>query len=416
MAPVRLMVIGAGNRGQAYSKFAEICPDKVQIVGVAEPREWHRNHMAKLHNIPEENIFTCWTEAVKAPKFCDGVIIATPDALHVEPAVAFAKLKYNILLEKPMAPNAEGCQTIYNAAKENGIIMAVCHVLRYTQYSRKLKEIIDSGVIGEIIAMQHYEPVGYFHQAHSFVRGNWRNEEQSSPMLLQKSCHDLDWMRYIMGKKSIRVSSFGSLKHFKKSEQPEGAADRCLDCPAHIEQCCPYSAKKIYYGFYNKGFLGWPLEVVTEEPTAQSIEDALRNGPYGRCVYACDNDVVDNQVVNVEFEGGAVASFLMTAFCPSEGRKTTIHGTKGYIQGDSNIIKIFDYLTDTWKTVDSNQMDNSILSGHGGGDGGIMSDFVEALAHNDASRIISGPDVSLETHLSVFAAEKARKTGTVQDI
>lgn len=414
MEPVKLIVVGAGNRGHAYAKYAELCPDMLQIVGVAEPREWHRNDIATTHKIPPEHVFHCWTELAKVPKFADGVIISTQDNMHVDPVEAFAALKYNILLEKPMAPNEADCRRIHKAIKENGIISAVCHVLRYTAYSRKLKEIVDSGKLGEIISMQHLEPVGFWHQAHSFVRGNWRNEDQSSPMLLQKSCHDMDWMRYILGKRCLKVASFGSLKHFKASERPEGAADRCLDCPAHVETQCPYSARKIYFNFLNKGIKGWPLEILDPEPTPQSIENALRNGPYGRCVYACDNDVVDNQVINLEFEGGATASFLMTAFTPSEGRKTTLHGTRGYLVGDSAMIKTYDYLTDKWTEVDTRQGDNSILGGHGGGDGGIIRDFVEAVRNNDPERILSGPEVSLETHLSVFAAERARKNNTVE--
>lgn len=416
MEPVKLIVVGAGNRGQAYAKFAECCPDKVKIVGVAEPREWHREDMAKRHSIPSEHVFKCWTELAKVPKFADGVIISTLDDMHVEPVEAFAKLKYHILLEKPMAPDEEGCRRIYQAIKENGVIAAVCHVLRYTAYTRKLKSIVDAGKLGEIVAVQHFEPVGFWHQAHSFVRGNWRNAEETSPMLLQKSCHDLDWLRYIIGKPCEKISSFGSLKHFKKSEQPIGAADRCLDCPAHVEAACPYSARRIYFGFMNKGMTGWPLDVVVPDATYESIEAALRTGPYGRCVYACDNDVVDNQVVNMLFEGGTTASFLMTAFSPHEGRKTTIHGTRGYLIGDSAKIRVYDFLTEQWTEYDTRQGDNSILGGHGGGDGGIMNDFVTAVATNDPSQILSGPDVSLETHLSVFAAERARLRGTVETV
>lgn len=416
MTAVKLIVVGAGNRGQAYAAFAEKCPEKVQIVGVAEPREWHRNFIAERHNIPQDQVFADWRELAKVPKFADGVIISTLDDMHVEPVEAFAALKYHILLEKPMAPDAEGCRRIYKAIKDNGVIAAVCHVLRYTAYTRQLKAVIDAGKLGEIITVQHLEPVGFWHQAHSFVRGNWRNEEETSPMLLQKSCHDLDWLRYVVGRPCKRVSSFGSLKHFKKSEQPADAADRCLECPPHVEAGCAYSARRIYFSLLNKGHKQWPLDIVTPEPDYKSLETALREGPYGRCVYACDNDVVDHQVVNMEFEGGSTASFLMTAFTPHEGRKTTIHGTKGYLVGNSHVIKIYDFLTERWTEIDTRQGDNSILGGHGGGDGGIMSDFVEALATSDPSKIISGAQESLETHLSVFAAEKARKNGTVEAV
>lgn len=416
MSAVNLIIIGAGNRGQAYAKFAELCPDKVKIVGVAEPRKWHREDMAKRHHIPTDKQFKSWEEVVNVEKFADGVVIATQDAMHVEPVEQFAQMKYHILCEKPMAPNEEGCRRIHKAVKDNKIIFAVCHVLRYTHYTKKLIDILRAGKLGDLVSIQHLEPVGYWHQAHSFVRGNWRNETLSSPMLLQKSCHDLDWIRYVMDKSCKRVSSFGSLSFFKKSEQPEGATDNCLDCPAHIECTCPYSAKRIYFGFLNKGNKGWPVDVVVPDPTPKSLEEALRTGPYGRCVFACDNDVVDHQVVNMEFEGGATATFLMTAFTPNEGRKTTIHGTTGYLIGDSAEIKIYDYLTQNWTTIDTRQGDNSILGGHGGGDGGIMANFLDAVSKNDASLIISGPDISLETHVMVFRSEKARKQGTVEEI
>ncbi len=417
MEPVRIIIVGAGMRGMGYSKFAQECPERCKIVGVAEPREWHRNKMVEDFDIPEENVFNCWTElAATGKKLADAVLICTQDEMHVEPAVAFADLKYNILLEKPMAPSEEDCHTIVDAAIKNDVIFSVCHVLRYTNYTKKLKAILDSGRIGDIVSMQHLEPVGYWHQAHSFVRGNWRNEEESSFMLLAKSCHDMDWIRYIMGKRVEKISSFGSLRHFTKSEQPEGAASRCLDCPTHVEATCPFSAKKIYYGFLNKRMVGWPTDVLVPEPTPEKLEKALREGPYGRCVYECDNDVVDNQVVNMQFEDGSTAGFTMTAFTEAGARRTSIFGTKGEITGDSRYIKIYNFIDETTETIDTSVTDNSILGGHGGGDGGIMDNFIEAVAKGDKNIILSGPDVSLETHLMAFKGEKSRHTNVAETI
>jgi predicted dehydrogenase len=409
MKPVEILVVGAGGRGAGYAGFAAEFPERLKIVGVAEPRDWYREDMVKRHNIPPENVFRDWKEAAARPKFADGVIIATQDAMHREPSVAFAGKKYNILLEKPMAPSSEDCKAIVKAAKKSGSIFAVCHVLRYTKYTRALKEIIDSGRIGEIVSMQHLECVGYWHQAHSFVRGNWRNEKESSFMLLAKSCHDLDWIRHIMGVKCEAVSSFGSLKHFRKEQAPKGCSDRCVTCG--IEKTCPYSALKIYIGRVERGQTGWPVDVLTTDLTKEGVMKALREGPYGRCVYACDNDVVDNQVVSMRFEGGSTVVFTMTAFNEG-GRKTRIFGTKGEIYGDGSKLHIFDFLTDKTEVVDTNiASDNSILSGHGGGDFGIMDSFVTALATGDKSKILSGPDETLESHLMVFAAEKSRLTG-----
>ena len=411
MKKVKLIIAGAGSRGAGYAEFAKSFPDRLEIVGVAEPRDFYRNELVRKFNIPEKNVYSDWQDMAKRKKFADGVIIATQDNMHTEPAIKFAKKGYHIMLEKPMAPSAAECKRIVAAAQKYGIIFAVCHVLRYTSYTSKLKQLLDSGVIGDIVSMQHIEAVEWWHQAHSFVRGNWRNEKESSFMLLAKSCHDVDWISYIMGQKCKAVSSFGSLKHFRKEGQPEGASSRCLDCKC--EPACPYSAIKIYIkDRLDKGQTGWPVNVLTPVVNKENILKALREGPYGRCVYECDNDVVDNQVVNMLFEGGRTVTFTMTAFAQG-GRKTRIFGTKGEIYGDSSEIKIFDFLTQQTETVDTNASEGSIHGGHVGGDGGLMEHFVTALATDDASQILSGPDATLESHLMVFAAEKSRKEGRV---
>ena len=236
-------------------------------------------------------------------------------------------------------------------------------------------------------------------------------------MLLAKSCHDVDWLRYIVGKSCRSVSSFGSLRHFRASEQPEGAANRCLECPEAIEQQCPYSAKRFYLGALERGHLSWPLSIITDDLTEGGVLEALRTGPYGRCVYACDNDVVDHQVVNFAFDDEVTASFTMTAFTRGRGRETHIFGTRGELYGDSRHIRIYDFLTGDEETLDTQQAsDGSILSGHGGGDFGLMKTFVRAVANNDPSMILSGPDETLESHLMVFAAETARHRGTVETL
>jgi len=365
--------------------------------------------------IPSENVWDDWSGAADEPRLADAAIIATPDAMHTAPTVALAEKGYHILLEKPMAPTEADCRRIIQAVEDRGDIhFAVCHVMRYTRYTRILKGIIDSGRIGEVVNVQHIEPVGYWHQAHSFVRGNWRNESESSPMLLAKSCHDIDWLRYIIGAPFVRVSSFGSLFHFRKANQPEGAADRCLDCD--VETVCPYSAPKIYMGMLDEGRTDWPLDVLAGEVNAETITEALRTGPYGRCVYACDNDVVDHQVVTMEFDGGATASFTMTAFNLAGGRKTRIHGTRGEIYGDGRDITVTDFLTDDSETIDTVATDATISGGHGGGDDRIMAAFLAAVADDDPSTILSGPGETLETHLAVFAAERARRDGTVETV
>jgi len=415
MKPVRVLVIGAGSRGTAYSRYIQQHPGDAIVVGVADPSEFHRSRIAEMFDIPIGNVWDDWSGAADKPRLADAAIIATPDSLHVDPAIALAGKGYHILLEKPMAPTEADCRRIIQAVENRGDIhFAVCHVMRYTRYTQMLKGIVDSGRIGQVVNIQHIEPVGYWHQAHSFVRGNWRNESESASMLLAKSCHDIDWLRYIIGQPPLRVSSFGSLFHFRKANQPEGAADRCLDCD--VEAACPYSARKIYMGMLEKGRTGWPLDVLAGEVNAETITEALRTGPYGRCVYACDNDVVDHQVVNMEFAGGRTASFTMTAFNMAGGRKTRIHGTHGEIYGDGRSITVTDFLTDDSETIDTAATDAGDTGGHGGGDDRIMAAFLAAVADDDPSTILSGPGEALDTHLAVFAAERARRNGSVETV
>lgn len=414
MKPVTLVVIGAGSRGNTYARYALEYPDKARVVGVAEPRDYYRQKMVSDHHISPDHVFEDWRAVAEQPRFADAVIIATQDKDHAEPAIACANLGYHILLEKPMAPNLEDCTRIVDAIKKNHVTAAVCHVMRYTRYTQTLKKIVDSGVIGDVVNIQNLEPVGFWHMAHSFVRGNWGNEAASGFMLLTKSCHDLDWIQYLMGVPCQAVSSFGSLKHFRAEEQPEGAADRCLDCG--VESQCPYSARRIYLTALERGYTGWPVDVVVPNPTEASIMEALRTGPYGRCVYACDNDVVDNQVVNFKFAGGRTASFTMMAFTEMGHRQTRIFGTRGQLVGDGRMIHHYDFLTDHTETIDTEAADASIMGGHGGGDFGLMDSFIRALAEDDASLIISGPDASLETHRIVFAAERARKDNSVVNL
>jgi len=410
---VRFVVAGGGDRGTTYSRLIAMHP-RAEVVGLAEPRDFHRERLVEAHNIPAENVFKDWKDLAAREKFADAVIIATQDRMHVEPVLAFARKGYDMLLEKPMGPTADDCRKIVAAAVESKIIFAVCHVLRYTDYTRKIKELLGEGIIGDIVTMQHLEPVGYWHQAHSFVRGNWGNERASSCMLLAKSCHDLDWIRHVMGVPCRKVSSFGSLYHFRKECKPDGAGERCLDCS--VEPTCPYSAKKIYLGRVEKGQTSWPVTVVAPEPTKESVAEQLRTGPYGRCGYQGDNDVVDQQVVNMEFEGGRTAAFTMAAFNNPRGRETRIFGTRGELYGDGSKLVHYDFLTDEQTEIDTRAPDASILGGHGGGDGRLIESFIAALEDRDASKILSGPEETLETHLMVFAAEEARKKNKVVEV
>ncbi len=408
--PVELIIVGAGCRGGIYASYVLEHPDRAKVVAVAEPREFQRQSMAGRHKIGPENQFESWQQLAEKPKLADAVLICTQDDMHVEPALAFIERGYHVLLEKPMALGPDQCRQIADAAVTNNVMLAVCHVLRYTPYTQKLKEVINAGTIGEIVSVQRLEPIGYWHFAHSYVRGNWANEEVS-PILLAKSCHDLDWISYIIGGKCTKISSFANLSHFKCECAPPTAAERCLDCP--VEADCPYSAKKIYIERIKASQSGWPVDIITDDLTVEGVTEALRTGPYGRCVYHCDNTVPDHQVVSMQFAGGQTATFTLAAFTEMGHRRTSIFGTRGEIYGDGDSITIYDFLTDRRQTIDMHSSEASIIGGHGGGDMALIEAFVSALASNDPSLILSGPLDSLESHMMVFDAETARKTNTV---
>jgi predicted dehydrogenase len=324
-----------------------------------------------------------------------------------------ADLGYHILLEKPMATSEEEAVAIADAADRNKIMLAVCHVMRYTPYTRTLKRLLDEGRIGRLVSVQHLEPVGWWHHAHSFVRGHWRRQDTSAPMLLTKSCHDIDWLIHLFGQTPSKVSSFGNLTHFRASERPESAADRCLDCP--LEPSCPYSAKRLYLDCLadpDRHF--WPLGAVTDQRTEAGVLEALRTGPYGRCVYACDNDVVDHQVVNMEFPDGTTCSFTMSAFTPMEHRRTRLLGTHGYLDGDGTTLRVVDFRTGLEEEVDVQEESGpSAGDGHGGGDEALTDAFLAAVATGDPALLSTDAAASLATHRVVWAAERARTTGTV---
>ena len=317
-------------------------------------------------------------------------------------------------MEKPIAPTQEACVELVDAVTAAGVLFGVCHVMRYRPYTRLVKQLVEDGRLGDVVSVQHVEPVGFWHQAHSYVRGNWRRTDTASFMLLSKSCHDIDWLHHIVGRRIERVASFGSLRHFRAAERPAGAADRCLDCA--VEPDCPYSAPKLYLGMVRAGRTGWPVRVLTDDVTEASVTAALRDGPYGRCVYTCDNDVVDHQVVAMEFAGGATATFTMTAFTPQADRRTQIFGTRGFLDGDGNTVRIHDFLTGDTSSIDVPAGGLDAAEGHAGGDEGLMSAFTSAVESGDASHILSGPAESLESHLAVFAAERARLAGTVERV
>jgi len=295
------------------------------------------------------------------------------------------------------------------AANRTGRKLVVCHVLRYTPFYMTLKRLIDEGAVGDVTTINQIENVGYWHQAHSFVRGNWRNTRETSPMLLQKSCHDMDIILWLMGKECKRVQSFGSLRHFRAENAPAGAPERCLDgCPS--SETCPYYAPRLYLDM-NK--TGWPVNVITTDMSEAGRRKALQEGPYGRCVYHCDNDVVDRQVVNLEFEEGAVATFTMTGLSADFSRQLKIFGTRGQIEADMGTGKIV--LHRFGEEAREIPLDTAVdAGGHGGGDVGLMRDFIRVIREGGESR--SSAKASLQSHLICFAAERSREEHIVVEL
>ena len=404
MKTLKAIVIGAGQRGNAYCNEASQLEGVMQIVGVAEPDNVRRAEFQNKYELKDEVCLNTWEDVFKREKWADIVIISTQDNMHYKPAMAAIEQGYDILLEKPIAPTAKECREIAEAAHKKGVKVVVCHVLRYSALFKTIKDILARGEIGDIVTVVHNENVGNTHHAHSFVRGKWAKEAESTPMILAKSCHDLDVLQWLIDKKCTRLSSFGSLTHFKKENCPEGAPARCTD-GCKIENC-PYDARYLYY----EGDLGWTRETAAghANPTDDEIAKALKTGPYGRCVYQCDNDVVDHQVVSMEFEDGVTAIFSMSSFTPDISRSIKIMGTKGQIKAHQNsdtiIVSDFSDREDKTYPVTAN-------GGHGGGDKGIMGAFCSYIFGNDDVPEITEIGISAENHLLCFAAEESRLNG-----
>ncbi len=408
----RVILIGAGSRGMNYTgRMQKFFPDEFEVVAVAEPIENRRNFVKERHGIPENMCFESWEPLLELGKIADLAVIATMDRDHFAPAMAAIEKGYSLLLEKPVAPTPKECREIQKAAEAKGVFVLVCHVLRYTKFFITLKNIIDSGEIGRVINIQHTEGVGNVHQSHSFVRGNWNNSEESSFMLLQKSCHDMDILAWLIGKKCKKAQSFGSLSYFKRENAPEGAPEYCIEGCPHAESC-PYNAVKLYLESDSAWFRKASTRMV--EPTDDDVRRAITETQYGKCVYKCSNNVVDHQVVNLEFEDDVTVSFTMSAF-NFGGRAIRIMGTKGEIDAkmEGNEIKVYSFDTKQWRDVDCDGIaDQTIVSGHGGGDDGIIF-ALRDLMDGKASKSICGIAESCDNHMIAFAAEESRLSGRV---
>ena len=413
--PITFAICGCGNRGlEAYASYQKYHPEKMQIVAGADNRPGRLALLREWYGVPEDKCFASDEELLAQPRLADVMLIATQDRQHVPAALKALEKGYHVLLEKPISPELSECLQLQKKAHETGRVVVVCHVLRYTPFYAVLEDLVRRGEIGKLETIDAVEHVAYWHYAHSFVRGNWRRTDETSPMILAKSCHDMDILRWLAGEKCLKVQSFGALDHFKAEKAPAGAGERCLEACA-CKDACVYDAEKIYITGQRCGIrtgkTGWPNSVVTGgPPTEETLREALRTGPYGRCVYHCDNDVVDHQTVSIEFENNIHATFTMTAFTEKCYRTIKLTGTLGDIEGNLETNELIVHRFGQPEEVIRLNDKKSELAGHGGGDGGLAEQICD-LIESGKGDALTGIDASVESHVMALAAEESRLNG-----
>lgn len=404
MRPIKIAVIGAGNRGNIYANLAQLHRDDFEVVAVAEPNDERRKAFVEKHQLT--TVFSTWEDMLNAPLDCDVIFITTQDQQHFHPVMAALEHGFHVVVEKPLSPTYQECVEMIAKAKEKNRLLMLCYVLRYTPFFQKVKELLEQKAIGDVKHIAIDMDVAYWHQAHSFVRGNWRNTGESSPMVLAKSCHDLDLFSFLLQKEPRQISSLGNLSYFTKENTPEGSTFRCTD-GCKVEENCPYSAKKIYLG----DNIEWPVNTISEDLSYEGREKAVQNGPYGRCVFQCDNDVVDHQIVNINYDGGTTATLTMNGFTSELTRRIRIHGTLGEINGNVNKDELC--LTRFGGTTTEIPLDVSAHGMHAGGDEGLMKSLISLLNNFSTLDQESYYHDLLTSHYLAFQAEKSRLTKEV---
>lgn len=404
---VKVAILGLGSRGATTYGDYLITLNDVKISAICDIDKDKLNFYQNKYHVEKKDCFLNSEDFFKAGKLADILIIATMDQDHYSQAMKALDLKYHLLLEKPIALNLNQCLDIENKALKNNLYVVVCHVLRYSLFYKKIKEIVNSKILGNIININTTENVGYWHQAHSFVRGNWNNSNKTSPMILQKCCHDFDILNWIIDKKPLNVSSFGSLSLFKKENAPKDSSNYCYDCK--IQNNCPYNAVKYYVdSIKNDKDLGWPYDVVVLNPTKDKVLAEIKNGPYGRCVYKCDNNVVDHQIVNIQYEDNITATHTMCAFSKDCYRDIKIFATRGDLIANTlnNTIIYHTFVDNKEFVIDVSKLTND-LSGHMGGDKLMINELLK-LINKETSQLDSSIEKSVLSHVIAFAAEESR--------
>ena len=404
---MKFVLIGAGQRGMIYAKYA--AEKGHMIAAVAECDEVRRRIAAETFGIPDEFRFASGKELLAGPKLGDAAIIATMDRDHYSEAIPAMEKGYHLLLEKPISPDPGETLEIEKAAERTGRQVTVCHVLRYSPFFRELKKAACGGKIGKVLTIQHNENIGNFHIAHSFVRGNWRRSDLTSPLIMQKSCHDMDLLVWLAGSGCESIASFGDLTYFRQENAPAGSAERCCDCP--LKDSCRFSAYLCYLPVMGN----WPATVLTEDQTEEGLREAIRTGPYGRCVYRNDNNVCDHQVCILRFTNGVTATFNLSGFTNQMARTIKIMGEDGEIRASEaeNVIEITRFASNSVDMPEREIIHPEISnSGHSGGDSGIVEDFL-AILEGKLSESSTDIHESVESHMMACAAEEARITGSV---
>lgn len=400
---VKIVVIGAGNRTNKYLEYAVRHPERLKLVGIVEPVEIRRRLVANKFGVPEDACFSSFDDFFANPIDADAVLIGTPEDKHYEPCMRAIEAGYHILLEKPIAQTKQECLDILEASKRKGVVVGVCHVLRFHPYFMKIKELVDSGELGEIISINHYAEINIDRMTHSYVRGLWSKAKKTNPMLIAKCCHDIDFLLWICGSKCRKVSSFGSLRWFRKENAPAHSPGRCIYCPG--EPDCPFSAVNLY-----KERKQWIRNF--DVPEGQTIDDVidkeLREGAFGRCVYHCDNDVTDHQIVNMELENQTTISFVVNAFTRNDFRSTHIKLTKGEIDGNETTLRVRKFRGNEETVYDFSDLSNQPF--HAGADLNIVEEFVNSITRSSEGVLSSTIESSIESHVVCYEAETSRLT------
>ena len=411
---LRLAAIGCGSRTFIYFELAAKQPDLYEIVAAADHNAARGTKARGLSQNPAFREFADDVAILAEPKLADVMIIGTQDAFHFAQASAAMRKGYDLLLEKPISTNLREVLALDKLARELGRKVLVCHVLRYTPFYRRVKEVIGSGVLGRIVSFEATEGVEPWHQGHSFVRGHWSVVEKSTPMIIAKSCHDTDILSWLVDSPCVSLGSFGGIMHFRPEQAPAGAPARCTDgCP--VGDSCLYNAHR-YLGDRKN----W-LEIIYDRAktaTDAEIVDWLKTSPWGRCVYHCDNTAVDHQTLNMTFASGATGTFTMTAF--SEGRDLAIFGTKARLLAGERVkrtagcdIVVDDHATHTLQRI---TIDHEKDGWHGGGDAGLVRSLHAEFSKARAEDMESSLQKSVESHLMGFAAEESRRTGRAMNL